>query len=180
MSKAKPLPSASYLHECFSISPTGDLIWKSRPLSHFVDERIRKSFNTRRSGEISTSKRDNGYLVVCVNYIQYRAHRVVYVMNFGPIPDDMDIDHINGKRDDNRPCNLRLALRSENLHNSTGHFDSKTGVKGVTLNESGTYFAKLMFNGLKRSRTCKTVEEAEAWLDSQRKELHGEFANNGK
>jgi len=37
------------------------------------------------------------------------AHHVVWLMFFGDIPDGMTINHINGIKTDNRPCNLELA-----------------------------------------------------------------------
>ena len=60
-----------------------------------------------------------GYRQVKVDNKLMREHRVIFEMFNGAIPVGMDIDHINGIRDDNRIENLRLATeesanRSEN------------------------------------------------------------------
>ena len=51
------------------------------------------------------------------NLKQFRVHRLVYEAFNGPIPDGMEIDHINTVRDDNRLVNLRCVTRKENCNN---------------------------------------------------------------
>lgn len=46
---------------------------------------------------------------------QMLAHRLVWETLFGPIPEGLTINHKNGIRDDNRPCNLELATASEQI-----------------------------------------------------------------
>lgn len=42
------------------------------------------------------------------------AHRVVWQHTHGDIPDGLVINHINGRKDDNRPCNLEVVSYSRN------------------------------------------------------------------
>lgn len=42
------------------------------------------------------------------------AHRLVYTVLKGPIPDGMDINHVDGDKANNRPENLEPATRGEN------------------------------------------------------------------
>lgn len=42
------------------------------------------------------------------------AHRIIWEAVNGPIPPDLEIDHVNGKRNDNRISNLDLVTRREN------------------------------------------------------------------
>jgi len=43
------------------------------------------------------------------------VHRLVYKAWHGPIPEGLDVDHINGDKVDNRASNLRVLTRSENM-----------------------------------------------------------------
>lgn len=45
------------------------------------------------------------------------VHRIVAEAFLGPQPHGMEVDHRNGKRDDNRAVNLRWVTRAENIKN---------------------------------------------------------------
>jgi hypothetical protein len=45
------------------------------------------------------------------------GHRIVWIASNGLIPDDLEIDHINRVKHDNRLCNLRLVTNTENMQN---------------------------------------------------------------
>ena len=57
------------------------------------------------AGTIATSKIGNGYLVVRFTrngrQVEYKAHRVAWLLHTGEDPGDMQIDHIDGQRDRN-------------------------------------------------------------------------------
>lgn len=44
-------------------------------------------------------------------------HRVIWYYFNGEIPEGMEIDHINGNKQDNRLSNLRCVTHSENMNN---------------------------------------------------------------
>tara|TARA_R110000823_G_scaffold2934_4_gene11669 strand:+ start:406 stop:906 length:501 start_codon:yes stop_codon:yes gene_type:complete len=71
-------------------------------------------------GCIAGSRDVAGYIVVMINGINYKAHRLIWVWHFGDIPKDLQIDHINRQRDDNNIDNLRLVTNQENQFNRKG------------------------------------------------------------
>lgn len=73
---------------------------------------------------------DQGYRVICIDYKQYRAHRLAWLYIYGEWPPH-EIDHINGIRSDNRIENLRSATHKQNRRNSLMYASNKTGFKGV-------------------------------------------------
>lgn len=57
------------------------------------------------------------------------AHRLVWTVLRGPIPQGLDINHIDGKKTNNHPSNLELATRSENiLHSYRAGLRSKRNI----------------------------------------------------
>lgn len=73
-----------------------------------------------------------GYRVINVDGVLYYAQRLAWLMQTGCFPAS-DMDHRNGRRDDNRWSNLRMATRSQNCANSKRRKDNSTGEKGVAL-----------------------------------------------
>lgn len=63
-----------------------------------------------------------GYLQVrlphCKRRLYFGAHRCVWVWFYGSIDPSLEINHINGIKDDNRIENLELVTRGENLRHS--------------------------------------------------------------
>ena len=68
-------------------------------------------------GAEAGSLHHEGYLDVKINGKQYRVHRIIYMMFYGHIPRNMQIDHINRNRMDNRIENLRVVTHCENQWN---------------------------------------------------------------
>lgn len=77
---------------------------------------------------------DSGYAVTQIRIGDGSAKKVrMHRLLLNP-PADMDIDHINGNRMDNRRCNLRICTRSENLRNAKKHkthAEASSKFKGV-------------------------------------------------
>ena len=75
------------------------------------------SGSNRRIGIPVGTKTADGYLTFSIKNVLYKAHRVAWLYSYGFLDKDLVIDHINGKRDDNRLCNLRLVTHFENMQN---------------------------------------------------------------
>ena len=132
---AKPLPDADLLRQLLRYEPdTGKLFWRERSASHFPPSKHAKTFaatfNREMAGkEAFASPNGTGYLQGWIKGRKYRAHRVIWKMVTGNDPDT--IDHINGKPDDNRWCNLRDASIKENSQNKSLSKINKSGTCGV-------------------------------------------------
>jgi hypothetical protein len=82
------------------------------------------------AGDVAGSVSAYGYTVIKIDGRPYFAHRLAWLWANGSFPTS-DIDHINGVRTDNRPSNLRLATRSQNIANSRLSNRNSSGLKGV-------------------------------------------------
>lgn len=79
-------------------------------------------------GSVAGTIQTDGYRQVSVRGRLLLAHRVIWFMHHGTWPEYM-IDHINGKRDDNRIENLRDVPQVVNI--AARGVRSKSGFKGV-------------------------------------------------
>ena len=122
----------------------------------------------------------DGYIRVRVLGREFKAHRIIWELFNGPIPEGMLIDHKDGNSRNNLIDNLRLATRQQNNSNSNKN-KHHTLPKGITLNLSGKYRARITHKGITYSLgTFKTVEEAQLAYDAKHYELNGEFFNPSK
>lgn len=78
---------------------------------------------------------DTGYIDVGFDYKRYQAHRIIWEMHYGPIPEGMEIDHIWHNKLDNRIENLRLVTPIENSRNKSKNKNNISGVTGVSWNK---------------------------------------------
>lgn len=97
----------------------------------------------------------------------------------GEIPDGMDIDHINGIRDDNRIENLRTVTRSINLKNKRKLPENKTGYRGVLRLKGGQFLARVWSDGrqIKLGVFSTAAEAGEARIKAERN--YGYHENHG-
>ena len=120
----------------------------------------------------------NGYRVIRINKILYKAHRLIWIYFNGDIDTALQIDHINQIRSDNRIENLRLATRSQNGSNRPKQKDNTSGYKGVSWSKQHKKWVaqiiknkKLIYLGL-----FATPEVASQAYNAAATKLQGEFA----
>ena len=132
-----------------------------------------KGGNIRAAG---TKKRTKDYVKVGFNGREYPAHRLIWWLVYGSLPDRF-IDHINGDKSDNRLVNLRLATDAENKRNVGMRKHNTSGFKGVTwdsVNQKWLAHATLNGKGVHLGRHSTKEAAAIAYRDFS-KEHHGEF-----
>jgi len=79
----------------------------------------RVSRGNAKVGDIAGSLNTNGYVAIQVNGSIYKAHRLIWMWHNGEVPEGLEIDHINGVKDDNSIDNLRPVTHQENSFNTT-------------------------------------------------------------
>jgi hypothetical protein len=164
--------TADYVRSILDYDPeTGIFRWKWR------NDVAKQSWNTRYAGTVVGSLR-NGYIIAKINYRDYSAHRIAWLVTHGVWPPD-ELDHINGNKADNRISNLRLATRQQNMCNTKIWNTSSTGVKGVCWRkEYKKYCARVTIDS-KRTHLgyFDTIAEAAAARAAAEIKYFGEFRN---
>jgi hypothetical protein len=112
------LPDLDVLRQLLDYDPISGLFtWKRRPLSMFPSERIGNAWNARYSGKAAGNTDRHGYRRIHVQYRLCWAHRLAWLYVHGVAPQPpFEIDHIDGKKWNNRIANLRLVTRSDNVY----------------------------------------------------------------
>ena len=108
---------------------TGLFTWKSRPNAEFRNTRIALSWNGRFPGTRAGATCGH-YVRICVDSTYYSAHSLAWLYCYGEHAPE--IDHINGRKQDNRIANLRPCTRSENSKNHPLRKDNTSGIPGVS------------------------------------------------
>lgn len=146
-------------HELFVYS-NGSLYWKV-------------SRGCVKAGAIAGCLDNSGYLRVKCNKKMHLVHRIIYEMEIGPIPDGMQVDHIDHNRLNNYPSNFRLVTNAINCKNQIKRITNTSGVTGVYwhtrdkiwaahINDNGKQIYLGKFNSKQEAITAR--KEAEKLL----------------
>ncbi len=114
--KNKPQLGRDVLHSLFEYR-NGRLYWK-------INCGRRKTI-----GNEVAARDKNGYIVVQINRKQYFAHRIIFEMHHGYLPEI--VDHHDRDVSNNLIENLRAATNAQNQSNRPASPKNKCGVKGV-------------------------------------------------
>lgn len=79
----------------------------------------------------------NGYVILGINGVTYKAHRVAWLMIHGEWPASL-LDHRDENRANNVWTNLRLANHSQNLLNRGKQCNNTSGMKNVHWNKQNS------------------------------------------
>jgi len=114
-----------------------------------------------KKGNIAGSINKKGYVAIIINGKYYRAHRLAWLYIHGRLPSDQ-IDHISGKRNDNRIGNLREVTPSGNQRNQRVPKNNTSGVIGVTWNK---FYGKWT-SAITTNHKLKYLGSYDYWFDS--------------
>lgn len=153
------------LHEFLNYDPdTGLFTW-----------RMQRAYRFKIGDRAGTSW--NGYILIGVDGIRYKGHRLAWLYVHGEWPDG-NLDHIDCDRSNNRIANLRLATRTQNGGNSRKSKRNTSGFKGVSWNkDTGRWMANIQFNARPTYLGLFDTREAAhaAYCEAAQKHF-GEFA----
>jgi hypothetical protein len=111
-----------------------------------------------------------------------KVHRLMYEV-FGLIEGEImpdEIDHINGKKDNNLINNLRPATRQEQARNTKIPKTNQLGYKNIRITPSGSYQVRIKITAdVTYHKNHKTLQEAIDDATRVRTEHFGIFANHG-
>jgi hypothetical protein len=138
--------------------------------------RVSRSRRVKLGQEAGYARKDTGRRVVNVDNRLHYAHRLIFLLHHGWLPEE--VDHIDGDPANNRIENLRAATHAQNQWNSARRCDNTSGVKGVCwYPQTRKWTAQIRANGKrKRLGYYPTIEAAAEAIRTAQKHLHGEFA----
>lgn len=153
------------LHEFFRYED-GVLFWKVNR-------------GTVKAGSVCGNTHHSGYRRTKLHNRELLIHRVIWNMFNGPIPDGMELDHINRNKRDNRIENLRLATHGDNMLNRGGFsVATKTSrFKGVCLDKStGRWRMTIKVGGTHKQELFDDEADAATAYNFYAEQMFGEFA----
>jgi len=131
---------------------TGTFIWK-----------VKRDWKTP-AGSIAGYVMNTGYRCITLFETRILAHRLAWALHHQEDPGDLQVDHINRNRSDNRICNLRLVDASTNQRNRGLNSNNKSGYAGVCFHKATGKWRATVCYGYKSKHLglFSTPEEASA------------------
>lgn len=131
----------------------------------------------KRAGRVSRA----GYREIGICNQFHRENRLAFLLMTGKWP-DIDVDHINGVKHDNRWNNLRLATRSQNMANVRARRNNSSGHPGVVWDKDRSLWrAQIRLGGVKKNLgRFSSKEDAVNAVNLAARTQWGEFASWAK
>lgn len=160
MSRNKTPLTIEVARDLLNYSPlTGEFHWAKSP----------SKYGSVRAGDRAGTDNGNGYLRIFVGGVLYHAHRLAWFHFYGEWPKE-HIDHINGKRFDNRISNLRDVARSVNLQNRRkAQANNASGLIGAhTKNDRFTSSLLVEGKTFRLGAFTKAEDASAAYIEAKR------------
>ena len=113
----------------------GVKFYKHPEFSNYAASKDGVVINVKNNKIISMSKNNSGYLFFSIynknlkKTKTFYQHRFVYEVIKGKIPSNLEIDHINGNKTDNRIKNLQLLTHKQNVEKTKNKSIISTNIK---------------------------------------------------
>ena len=132
----------------------------------------------QKTGKKAGTLHHTGYTQISVNRKLYNAHRLIFMLHHGWLPEV--IDHIDGNRANNKIDNLRPASWSQNLQNMKLRPTNKSGCKNVSWSkEKCKWVVQLNVNKQRRFvGFFDDLEFADLVATEARSKYHSAFARH--
>lgn len=129
----------------------GVLYWQPRTEDMFATRKAFRIWNKRFSNKPSGHVDSEGYVKITCNYKTLKAHRIIWELLKGEIPEGFEIDHIDHNRKNNRIENLRLVSIVQNRQNMSKFVTNTSGCNGVHWNKNkNKWEPQITINGKKK------------------------------
>lgn len=110
-----------------------------------------------------------------------KCSHLVLLLSGVIIPDDKEVDHIDGNKLNDHPSNLRVVDRKTNSCNRKKRLDNTSGITGIRWSEPhGHYVIRKTVNGMRISRSSKDISEAKKILQELQNMDHRYTSRHGK
>ena len=129
-------------------------------LEHFKYKDGKMTRNDRKNSNGSIDK--DGYLIVKIKNKQFKAHRIVWLLNYGHFPKS-ELDHINRNKLDNRIENLRESNRTQQNRNKDKKANKETGEIGIYIDKTKGLKKKYATKINNKTYRFYTLQEAIEW-----------------
>lgn len=159
------LPSVDELRQALRYDPATGQFWWTRKVA----------INTP-AGSPAGYVKEGRYVVIRFRGAHLAGHRVAWAMHYGEWPPhNVDVDHINQVKHDNRIENLRLVTRRINVLNAKVRSNSRSGVSGVRWHKAtGKWAAAMCIHGqYAHIGLYPTIEEAAAAKEKAERDILG-------
>jgi hypothetical protein len=161
---------------------TGTLTWRERDSKWFTSANRVNCWNAKLGGKAAlTAIGRSGYHHGGILGVNVLAHRVAWVVYYGEWPTG-EVDHINGRKTDNRVSNLRIVDDLGNSRNAARRITNQSGVQGVYWSTRDKRWVATIRTGAGRRKHVGNFEHFEdAVLARKRAERqYGYHPNHGR
>ena len=142
-----------------------------KELFEYRDGRLyhKMTTNKRKINDRAGSIMNKGYRIISILGKHFLEHRLIWIYFNGDIINDMEVDHINRVKTDNRIENLRIVYCGINALNK------KTIVQIRPDRKKNPYRARFTYNHKEYSKCFETHDEAAKWIAEKKSEIFEEL-----